>query len=540
MVKQSLLAIAMVLVVCLPVFAQNKEISRIASSITQQIVSDQASSVGKGKTLAIISFKNRCTDEDFDNSVFQDKLIGAFVKAKWFQVVERDRLDRAIQELKFNATGLVTPESQKQLGKMLGAQYMLTGTVSGDSGDLAVEARLVDIEKATVLAAASYPADDAVNDDRPAPQPRTQKPVPVDEEPAAGEQEPTVTTLVSWSSSEVTVTNTAMTREQAKADAVRWLVEEKILGSAKDVLERWQPEIAKKIYKQNDKFVKEIIPRDDAYYLSLNLTQLMRELTFIIFGKVTPRVGVMTTEQVLRRQVPDPAVETTITTALTQYGFQVVDVQQAKEAMLREAVLQVQEDPDASVNIGMKFAGEFHADIFALGESFAEERTARDGFDVRVEYRMVEGATGRILSPIQYNLAYTTKDNPNLDPTSSVQAKAGLQTAAERMSIAMCTNLLNTFGQPVYRVRVNKISSYENRTKIVNALKDSLGGATVTATSFDLRGTNSAVFTVETKRTADDIAAALSSITGLKIDIVDIQCRSLVCNIVVKKNVVKK
>lgn len=494
----------------------------IAAAIAQQLVADAAARPVKGKTVVVTRFTNRSENEGISPLVLQEKLITALVKARWCKVVERERLDRALAQIKLDETGLTDAATRKQLGKLLSADYLLLGSVSGQVGELTADAHLMVIESGEILAAADYPPGMKRTN------PTTgEKPAPSDDTNA----EEDIIRLQAWSSAEVSVTSTAWERGPAKRNAVRWLVEEEILKDAKDVLETWRPEITARIYDKTDRYVLEIVPREDAYYLRLNLTQVMRELVSITFGKITPRVAVNTREQVLTRPVPDPAVQTVINAALLQYGFQVVDSEQAHSAKVREALLQTDTGDVKAMNLVRQYAGELDADIFAVGDSFAEQRERRDGFDARVEYRLVEGATARLLASIDETASLTKAEEPKLDPASAVLAKRTLQRAAERTVVRMAAEMLKSYGKPVYHLRVWKIGSYDNREKIIDGLKDALSGATVTATTLDLRGSNSAVFSISTKRDADTIAKALRAIPGLKLKITDIACRALVAEV---------
>ncbi len=489
----------------------------IAGSIAQQLVTDAAAGTVKGKTLVVARFANRSENEGVKPLVLQEKLITALVKARWCKVVERERLDRALAQLKLDAAGLTDPATRKQLGKLLSADYLLLGSVSGQVGGLTADAHLLAIESGEIPPKEKRPG--AVTGERVVPPP-----------PTLTDEEDAVVRLQAWNSAEVAVTSTAWERGAAKRGAVRWLIEHEILTEAKDVLEAWMPEITARIYDKADSFVLEIIPREEAYYLRLNLTQVVRELVSITFGKITPRVAVLTTEKILTRPAPDPAVQTAIHAALLQYGFQVVDVEQAKAVKLRESVLQAETGDARAINLVRQAAGELDADLFALGESFAQQRERRDGFDARVEYRLVEGATARLLASVAQDISLTRAEEPKLDPASLVLAKRSLQRAAERTAPRMAAEMLKSFGKPVYRLRVWKIGSYDNREKIIDGLRDALGGATVTATTFDLRGTNSAVFVISTKRDVDSIARALRAIPGLKVKVTEISCRALVAD----------
>jgi TolB-like protein len=473
----------------------------------------------KGNTMVITAFKNASDDETIDPSVLQEKLITAAVKAHYFTVVERDRLNQALAEMKIDQTGLIDPKDRKQLGHLLGANYMLIGTISGTADDVSVDARVVAIETGQVITAADYPEGKILVG-------RTPGKLPIADDELLDDG--ITVTLAQWSPKEFTIVTDATTPNAAKKSAVIWLVEKNILCDAQDVLDSWRPEIAAKIYRQPERYILGVTPREEAYYVRVNFPQIMRDLVFIIFGKTTPRVAINTTEQVLRRPVPDPAVQTTLAKAMLSYGFQVLDAEQAKKALSRESILQALTGDANASRLVEDAAGELHADIFALGESFAEERSTRDGFDARIEFRVVAAATAQLLASIQKSYCTTPDDLIPADRTSAVLAKYALQKGAEATAIQMCSEMLKAFGQPVYRLRVWKVNSYDQRAQILDGLKRALPGATVDATTFDVRSTHSAVFTIRTKKSADVIAQALAALVQPKIALSSIECRSLV------------
>jgi TolB-like protein len=515
-----------IVLLALPVLAAKSDPGQLrlalaASALAQQIVADPAVRVLKGKTLAITRFANRSESTTVDVQSVQERVTAAVVKARWFTVVERERLDRALAEIKLNADGLTDPATRTQLGKLLGADLLLLGSITGDTDSETFQARLVTVETGVVVATAIFPPPGSEAPERPTATPP----------PAETTEDEDQITLVSWSSSEFNVSSTAWDRATAKRDAVRWLVEAQVLKEAQDVLDTWRPEIEKRIYAKADSFVLEITPRDDAYYLRLNATQIMRELVSIIFGKVTPRVMLATREQILQRPAPDPAVATALAGILLQYGFQVVDSEQTQAVLLREAMLQGESGDDRAQKLVRQYGGELPADIVALGDSVAEGRPGRDGYDGRIEVRLVETATGRLLASVEDSLTVTRAEEPKLDPASLVMGKKTLQRGAERVAVRMVGAMLKAFGTPVYRLRVWKIGSFDAREKILDGLRDTLGGAVVTPVSLDLRGTNCAVFTVSTKRDADAVARALRDLTDVKVKITDVTCRSLTAEV---------
>ncbi|MEI6521377.1 MAG: hypothetical protein WCO98_15270, partial [bacterium] len=265
--------------------------------------------------------------------------------------------------------------------------------------------------------------------------------------------------------------------------------------------------------------------------LRLNFAQIVRELVGIIFGKVTPRIAVMTKETIIRRVVPDPAVQTVVAAALLNYRFQLVDPDQAQVALLRESLLQADTGDMRADNLVRKAAGELQADIFALGDSFAEQRVNNDGFDARVEYRLTEGATARLIASIDSTLSLTKTDEPKLDPTGNVMAKKSLQLCAEKTIVRMVSEMLKAYGTPVFRIRIWKINEYEKFDLIQANLKAALPGSVISNPTMDLRSTHSATFSIRTKRDANTVAAVLQKLNGISLNITSIDCRSITCDL---------
>jgi TolB-like protein len=67
------------------------------------------------------------------------------------RVVERDRIEDVLTELKLQATGKVDAKSVARLGKLLGARYLVLGGYFDLQGAMRVDARIVDVETGRVL-----------------------------------------------------------------------------------------------------------------------------------------------------------------------------------------------------------------------------------------------------------------------------------------------------------------------------------------------------------------------------------------------------
>lgn len=83
-------------------------------------------------------------------------------RASGVRVLERDRIQDLFAELDLSATDKVNPEMAVQMGKILGAHYVVVGNYFDLYGGLRVDCRLVEVETSEILA--SLGADGLMTD----------------------------------------------------------------------------------------------------------------------------------------------------------------------------------------------------------------------------------------------------------------------------------------------------------------------------------------------------------------------------------------
>ena len=289
---------------------------------------------------------------------------------------------------------------------------------------------------------------------------------------------------------------------------------------------RWKPEVTEKLLARAEDYVREVDAREEGYYVTLDVRQLMRGLVSVIFGETTPRVAVLTRESIIQQPAPDPAVQTALAAVFLDYGFQVVDVEQRQASLAREQSFQAAAG-DAKLMINV--ANELDADILVLGESFAEETRGRDGFTARVEYRIVEAATGRVIGSISQTLK-------NLDAASPLAAgKLALEKGTQETCTRMCSQTLIAYGKPVHRLRVFKVPSLTVLKTIQRSLAASLPGCSVTIEQMHTKGAEASILAVTAKQYVDEVAEAVEAIESPKMTVTSLECRNIVSEIVLDK-----
>ncbi len=124
--------------------------SKLARAITEAGVSVH------GKKIAIIPFSyadGRAAVKD--GSIISERLTIRMINMHKFEIIERSVLDKVMNELKLQASGTIDASSAKQLGKVLGVEAIVTGTlVEMQAGSIEVNARLIKTETAQAIGAA--------------------------------------------------------------------------------------------------------------------------------------------------------------------------------------------------------------------------------------------------------------------------------------------------------------------------------------------------------------------------------------------------
>jgi len=130
------------------------------SDLTTQII-NSISEDGK-KKIAVIEFSDLEGNVTQFGKYLAEELITRLFRTKKFEVVERQLLNKIISEQKLSITGMIDPNSAKELGRILGVDAIVSGTITDLGTSLKVNARLISTETGTVFGVA---ATDIVKND---------------------------------------------------------------------------------------------------------------------------------------------------------------------------------------------------------------------------------------------------------------------------------------------------------------------------------------------------------------------------------------
>ncbi len=148
-----LLLVTILLLSSHPVTAGDTSLDEGLSEISRQVSESMPS--GKKTTIAVMDFNDLQGNVTLLGRFISEELITRFFQTKHLEVIERSLLDKAIQELKFNTSDLVDTSNAKQLGRVVGADAIMVGTLTDLGQSIKINARVIVVESGKVIGAAS-------------------------------------------------------------------------------------------------------------------------------------------------------------------------------------------------------------------------------------------------------------------------------------------------------------------------------------------------------------------------------------------------
>jgi hypothetical protein len=102
-------------------------------------------------TIAILPFKAKSMSVKDQGSQIADLLLVSLETDGRFSMVSRENLEKILDELQLNASGLVSKESQNKIGQLSGAKILITGSVFKVSSKTYVIAKIIGVETSKVV-----------------------------------------------------------------------------------------------------------------------------------------------------------------------------------------------------------------------------------------------------------------------------------------------------------------------------------------------------------------------------------------------------
>ncbi len=105
------------------------------------------------KTVAVLSFTNASGDPQYDplGKGIAAMMISDLSGVSAIQLVERERLNDLTKEMELQQSDLVDPSTAAQVGKLAGAQFVVTGDIVALEPLLRLDTRVVQVETGEIL-----------------------------------------------------------------------------------------------------------------------------------------------------------------------------------------------------------------------------------------------------------------------------------------------------------------------------------------------------------------------------------------------------
>ena len=106
-------------------------------------------------TIAVVEFADLDGHVTNFGRFLSEELITRLYETQKFKVIERQLLNQVIKEQKLTLSGIIDPGSAKQLGRVLGVDAIVSGSISDLAKTVRVNARLISTETGEIFAVAA-------------------------------------------------------------------------------------------------------------------------------------------------------------------------------------------------------------------------------------------------------------------------------------------------------------------------------------------------------------------------------------------------
>ncbi len=108
------------------------------------------------KTIAVLEFQNNSLIKSPELNGLTKGLPSMFINAfsgiKNLKIIDRSILNKILEKQALNQTGLFEKDSLQKVGKLIGANYLILGSlIKGISGDIRIDCRIVNSESGEII-----------------------------------------------------------------------------------------------------------------------------------------------------------------------------------------------------------------------------------------------------------------------------------------------------------------------------------------------------------------------------------------------------
>jgi len=112
--------------------------------------------------IAIIDFEGIGVSNDEARALTQ-RLTSEMITLEAYQVVERSEMKRLLDEQKFQYSGCVDTKCAVEIGRMIGAKYMVVGSISKVGGSYNLDSRMISVETGESYISAQFTSNGKID-----------------------------------------------------------------------------------------------------------------------------------------------------------------------------------------------------------------------------------------------------------------------------------------------------------------------------------------------------------------------------------------
>jgi len=109
--------------------------------------------VGERLSIAVLPFASKGIGRELGEIDLLDKIITELVNLNRFKVIERAQLEKILAEQKLGMSGVLDASTAAQIGKGIGVDAVMIGSITQGGNSVTIDARLIDTETATIISA---------------------------------------------------------------------------------------------------------------------------------------------------------------------------------------------------------------------------------------------------------------------------------------------------------------------------------------------------------------------------------------------------
>lgn len=115
--------------------------------------------VGERMGLAVLPFQTKGLGTEMGEINVVEQMMTTFYGLNRFKLFERSQLEKILEEQKLGMSGILDASTAAEIGKGIGVDAIVLGSVTRSGGNIAIDARLIDTETAQIITAQDEMSD---------------------------------------------------------------------------------------------------------------------------------------------------------------------------------------------------------------------------------------------------------------------------------------------------------------------------------------------------------------------------------------------